>query len=61
MRGFVRAPRLPFLVAKKEAKKARHISDLSAAVVTDYNAKTLLRRIFAAVVASHNSWTGMSP
>jgi hypothetical protein len=45
-------------VAKKEAKKARHISSLSVAVVRKYNAKSLLRRNFAFVVLPHNSHAG---
>ncbi len=55
------ARREPFLMAKKVHKKARHSSTCSALVVNEYNAKTLLRRIFAGIVLVHYNWTGQVP
>ena len=61
MRAFAPALRLLFCADKREAEKLGTASAISVAVVLDYNAKTLPRRIFAVVVASHNSHAGIAP
>ncbi len=61
MRAFAPALRLLFCADKREAENLGTASTISVAVVTCYNAKTLPRRIFAFVVASHNSHAGIAP